>query len=331
MKNPVYCSVSIMLSTLALAQTVHAAEVSNQLEINGSLEAAYSASSGDSPHDYGTAFSKGKLETILKPTEQFNVNTSFLYEEDLHNVKTPVGLDEANATTHLLADNKLNLTAGRKYLKFGTFESKMVSDPLPLELGETRRNAVLEASSKQGNITATGYAFGGTAPKLDAEGKYKNGYGFSVGYVAEKAGIGADFMSNLAESNHFDNKALDKKIPAMSLHGNAQLANITLRAEHLAATKAFQPGDLGGGISTSAKPSATQLESDLDLQKDRTIALAWDKTSNAAEIDLPKQNLGAAYQQPIYKNLKGGVEVMQTKDYEGAKDKVLNVKLAYEF
>ena len=66
-------------------------------------------------------------------------------------------------------------------------------------------------------------------------------------------------MSNLAESDHFDNKALAKKIPAISLHGNAKVADITLKAEHLAATKAFQPDDLSGSITTSVKPSATQL------------------------------------------------------------------------
>lgn len=301
------------LVATTLSSPLWAAEISEQLEIYGTIELEYGASRGDSGNDYGTALATGALGATLKPNDTFDITTTFLYEEDLHEVATPAEVDEALITWHALPDAKFDLSAGKQYLPFGSFETAMVSDPLTLELGETRQDKVIMASGKPGNnISATAYGF---------EGESKDGYGIGIGYETENAHAGVDYLSSLLESN----------VGAVSIHGTVTRNRLTLTGEYLSATESFQAGDLDGTITAAAKPSATHLEASYDLNNDRTVAVAWNKTKDAAELELPEEYYGVAYRQPIYKALSGAVELVQAKGYDGAKDKTFTAQLAYEF
>lgn len=300
------------LIAASCSSPVLAVEVSDQLEVFGTIEVEYGASRGDSEHEYGTAFATGAFGATVKPNDKFDITTSWLYEEGLHEVETPLETDEAYVAWHVLPDEKLDLVAGKQYVPFGSFETAMVSDPLTLELGETRQDKVLTASGKMGNVSASAYGF---------EGEVEDGYGVAVGYELENANVGVDYLSSLLESD----------VPAMSVHGAVNLGRVTLLGEHLAATKSFKPGDLDGAITTEAKPTTTHLEAAYDLHNDRTIAVAWNQTREAEELELPKEYYGATYSQPIYKDLSGAVELIQSKQYTGEKDQALTVQLAYEF
>ena len=327
MKQPLWVS----LTVLALVSPVWAAEVSDQLEVFGNVEVQYGAIRGDVDHEYGTALSTAAVGAKVKPNDKFDVTASWLYEENLHSVETPLDIDEAYATWHALADEKLDISAGKKYLPFGSYTSAMISDPLTLQLGETRRDAVLQANGKNGNLSATGYIFEGKSTKPADEGDHKNGFGLGLGYENDKVGGGIHYMSNLAESDNFDPKDVARKIPAVSIHGQAELGRVTVIGEHLMATKSFQEGDLDEEITTAAKPSATQLEANLDLNNERVLAVAWNQTRNAEEIGLAKQFYGVTYGQPLFKDLTGAVELSEAKDYDNAKARALTLQLSYEF
>ncbi len=301
------------LMTTTLSSPLLAAEISEQLEVYGTIELEYGASRGDSGNDYGTALATGALGATFKPNDKFDITTTFLYEEDLHEVATPAEVDEAFVAWHALPDEKLDISAGKQYLPFGSFETAMVSDPLTLDLGETRHDKVLMASGKPSdNISATAYGF---------EGESKDGYGVGIGYATENAHAGVDYLSSLLESD----------VGAVSIHGTVTMNRVTLTGEHLSATESFKTGDLDGTITTQAKPSATHLEASYDLNNDRTVALAWNKTKDAEELELPEEYYGVAYRQPIYKDLSGALELVQVKGYDGAKDRAFTAQLAYEF
>lgn len=304
-----------LLATLiatALTTPALAVEVSDQLEVFGTIELEYGANRGDSGNDYGTALATGALGAVIKPNDKFDITTSWLYEEGLHEVETPLEIDEAFVTWHALPDEKLDITTGKKYLPFGKFESAMVSDPLTLDLSETRLDKVLEASGKNGNIHASIYGF---------EGEAENGYGARVGYSTEKTSVGVDYLSSL----------MDSEVPAIGLNGSVKLGRVTLLGEHVTASKSFKAGDLDGSITTDAKPSATHLEANFDLNNDRTVALAWNQTKEAEDIGLPKEYYGAAYRQPIYKDISGAVELIRSKSYQGEQDRTLTAQLSYAF
>lgn len=329
-------------------QTVQAVEVSDQLEVFGTIEVEYGnnkikAADGTSTTEKGSALATGAFGSIIKPNDKFDITTSFLYEEDLNAVATPLELDEAFVTWHAMPEEKLDITAGKKYLSFGKYDTSMVSDPLTLELGETNRKEVLQASTKNGNLSATGYLFNGEAEKTNGTGKHKSGFGLSVGYETEKLSGGIDYVSNITESGGFgDVNNASKKVPGVSIYGSTKLGNVTLMGEHLMATKAFQAGDLasadedGDGapdsvLDATAKPAATHLEAAFDLQNDRTIAIGWDKTKQAAQLGLDKTAYGVAYRQPLYKDLTGAIELRQSKGYDDAKTRALTAQVAYEF
>ncbi len=282
---------------------VMAVEVSDQLEINGLFEVEYGAIRSGDEHDYGTALATGALGVVLKPTDQFDIVTTWLYEEDLHAVATPLETDEAYITWHALPDAKLDIAAGKRYLPFGTFETAMIADPLTLELGETRQDKVLQASTSRDKWNASGYAF---------QGEEQDGYGLALWYGTETVQAGVDYLSSFQESD----------AAAVAVHSAAQLGKTTLVAEHLTAVDALDDGN---------KPSASHLEANYDLGKDRTAALAWNKTQAASSLDLPKQMYGVAYRQPLYKDLQGAVELQQSKAYDGMTTKAFTAQIAYEF
>jgi hypothetical protein len=78
-------------------------------------------------------------------TEWVNAHLLLLWEED---DTEPMDLDEGTITLGNLEKFPLYLTAGKMYVPFGAFESNMISDPLPLELGENRESVKLVMTTK---------------------------------------------------------------------------------------------------------------------------------------------------------------------------------------
>lgn len=244
---------------------------SDKVDVFGSVEVG-GGNAKKSPRmdGEGAELSSMSLGATYKPNDKFEISTSV--------IAAPLEVDEATVKWHALPNAKLDIVAGKKYLPMGnTTETEMISDPLTQQLSEIRRDTVLQASSKQGSFKAKGYVFNGKSSQGSVGGKRKNGYGLGIGYATKTASAGVDYLSNLAESNAIVVKNVAKNVPAVAVHGSLEMGHVTLLGEHLTATQAFQAGDLGGLIHAAIKPSATHLEADIDLQHERTVALAWSK------------------------------------------------------
>ena len=323
---------NLPLTLVLFSPIAQAVELNEQWSVTGTLEAEYQINRSQGKTEKGGYLSTAALGTTFKPNEKLEFNGSLLYEEDIAGVATKLELDEAYGTWHALPKDKLDLMLGKKYLPFGRFDSKMLSDPLTLELGETRTNTTLQANHKQGNITTAAYLFKGKAPKLNSNAEHKHGYGASLRYEHANTQAGIDYISNLGEAHKLNTA---RKIPGVALHAAKQINKVTLSAEHLSAIKSLQIGDLDnegdGGLTNKAKPSASHIEASIDLNKDRSLALAWNRTKQANALELSKQAYGIAYQQPVFKKLNGGIELMQNKAYDNIKSKSLTLQVAYEF
>ena len=323
---------SLPLGLVLFTSTVQAVELNEQWSINGTLEAEYQVNRSQGQTDKGGYISTAALGTSFKPNDKLEFNGSLLYEEDIAGVATKLEVDEAYATWHALPKDKLDVMLGKKYLPFGHFDSKMLSDPLTLELGETRTNQTLQINNKQGNITTAAYVFKGKAPNLNGTGEHKHGYGASLRYAHDTTQAGIDYIANLGEAQQLNTA---RKMPGVSVYAAKQINKVTLSAAHLTAIKSLQVGDLDnegdGGLTATAKPSASHIEASIDLNKDRSLALAWNRTHQATALALPKQAYGVTYQQPLLKKLNGGVELMQSKDYDNLKSNSLTLQVAYEF
>ena len=315
-------SLTCLCAGITLSGAAWALEVGDPAEVSGVVELEYGISRGDSGHEYAPLATKVEVEAAYKPSDKVDLHTLLLYEDK------QISVDEADITWHALPDKQLDVTAGKQYLPFGAFKKGMISNPLTKKLGETQSDKVLLVSNQRGDVRTQGYTFAGT-------GSQDTGYGMSVEYKTDAARVGVDYVSNLVESKHvvakFASNAFANAIPAVAVHGLAKLGRVTVIAEHITATQNVQPGDLNNKIKVAAKPATTQLEVDLDLHNDRTLALAWSGSSDAAQLKLVEEKLGVTYSQPLYKDLQGAMELMQSKDYDGTTDKTLTAQLAYAF
>ena len=334
-----------LLITSTLTSPAWAVNINEQVEITGGVQLIYGTR--DSEVDDGTgAISHEKVDgfaaqavtigTAYKPNEHVDATISALYEEEIDGVVTDPEIDQAFVTWHALPDDKLDISAGNQYLPFGKFETAMVHDPLTLDLGEGWRDKTLTATSKRGNLTTHGFVFAAEATQPDGS-KHDNGYGFGANYATETASIGAEYISNLAESGGFAdvNNSTDA-VPGVAVHGSTKLGRVTVLGEHVMATKSFQAGDLadadGGSLTAAEKPSATHVEADIDLNNDRTLAMSWNKTKDAdTQQGLAEKSYGVTYRQPIMKGIEGAVELMQATGYDDLKSKSVTAQLAYEF
>lgn len=323
------------LITTALTTPALAVEVSDQLELSGEFKAIYGhykQQEDDGSGNITTNTQKGvatqaaTLEAVIKPNDKFDITTSLLYEEEVNETVTPLEFDQAFVTVHALPDEKLDISVGKQYLPFGKFETGMIHDPVTLDFGEGWSDETVIASSKHGNITTHVYGFNG-------QSEQKGNYGVGVNYANEEQGrsVGIDYLANLSAPDNFAgvNNA-NNSVPGIALHGSARINDkVTLFGEHIFANKKFD-----NGVDAPVKPSTTHIEAQVDLGKDRMVAVSWESSKDAENSyfdGLPKRAYGVTYNQPLYKDLHGAVEVKQSKDYDGLKTDALTAQLSYAF
>ena len=136
------------------------------------------------------------VELALEASVNDNVDVEvvLLHEED----DTPLEVDVGVINLH---DERspLSLSLGQMYVPFGSFESNMVSDPLTLELGETRESTVLLNFESNG-ATAGFYLFN---PELGegADEDKATAFGLSLGYGNDTFSAGIDYISSIADTD----------------------------------------------------------------------------------------------------------------------------------
>lgn len=230
----------------------------------------------------------------------------FLYEQGENN--NTIAVDEATLT--FKPREGLDVTAGRMYVPFGKFDSHMVSDPLTLELAETQEEA-LQLGINSGNASGAAYVFNDDE---DGGGNIDD-YGVNLDYSTEDFGVGVSYISDVN----------DKGIAGVGIHASATVRKASVIAEHI------QVDAITLEDSSNAEPSATNLEVGLDMGNDRTVALAYQQTDAAASLELPETAAGMAYRMPVYDKASFAAEYMNNQGYDGSKDSVVTLQVAYEF
>ena len=156
-------------------------------------------------------------------------------------------------------------TFGRTYVPFGMFETRLVSDTLPLELGESQETAAVLGIGNDA-LHASAYVFNGASNDggEDEIEHFGARVGASGGGETVSWAVGADYLSSIADSDGLTGSVsapatLNDYVAGYAVHGRAEAAGFTLLAEYLAAADAFEPGELAFGGS-GAEPAAWQAE-----------------------------------------------------------------------
>lgn len=139
-----------------------------------------------------TGISEVGLSLAATVTDWLAVEAGFLYEHtDLGDRENVPGSEATFLETATLRfgppEGPWSVSAGQQFLPFGFFDTRMFSEPLTLELGETNEIAVSLGWSS-GGLTTTLFGFGRNDDLEAANGVA--GYGAAVSYSSEREETG---------------------------------------------------------------------------------------------------------------------------------------------
>ncbi|MDX9710637.1 MAG: LbtU family siderophore porin [Trichloromonas sp.] len=226
---------------------------------------------GDESSDLTLATAQVQLEVEIN--ENIGGHIVFLYEE-VEGEDDTVEVDEALIhLTHpfAVAGGRIGIYGGKMYVPFGMFNSRFVSDPLTLELGETNDTA-LYFDYLWGDLVEfkTGFFNG----EVDTVGDNNSIDSFVAAIEvtpAEGLSFGVSYISDLAESD--GELVADESLYRSSVAGGAAYLSasygiLTFEAEYLTALEDFDRdlvaanldlGDDASGLS-GRRPRTWNLE-----------------------------------------------------------------------
>lgn len=302
-----------------------AGKLADRLEFSGLVEIEAFAGKDFS----GAKTSDVSLATVeiglkAKITEVVAAHVLALYEEgeeDDHLI-----IDEGTITLGNAEKSPFHLTVGKMYVPFGSFTSAMVSDPLTLELAETRNTALLAGFAKAGWYGSL-YTFNGEVYETGGDDTMKT-FGANLGYKLEEGewqiDLGAGWLNNLGDSKSMrdhlatTSTTVDDFTEALALHGRLQYGDWSVLAEYIAALDSFQPGEMdfaGGG----ARPKAWQLELAYTTEvaeREVTLALGYQRTGEAVALGLPEHRYLGSIGIGIFAQTTLALEYRHDQDYD---------------
>ncbi|MCG5512440.1 LbtU family siderophore porin [Ectothiorhodospira shaposhnikovii] len=327
----------------ALAVTVTSAQAqmpeltwSGLLEIEANWAEDYEGGSGS---DLNLATVELGLEARFN--ELLSARVLLLYEDDGED--SEVEVDEAVISLGLPAMPGAYLEVGRQYVPFGRFETALVSDPLALELAETRETAALLGWESDQFYGAAWVFSGDTRDNL-------NGVGLNLGMLFDagpvEMDLGVAYTSTLGDSDTLQEVEAvveGKRVGGYNAYVTAVHGPFTLAAEYVVAEKRFDAGQLEFN-GKGARPSVwgVELAWELDgLQRPVTLAAAAQGSSEAFieedALELPRYRYLAGVSVALMDQLSLSFEYSHDRDYRerhggtGDSANAFVVQLAAEF
>lgn len=213
--------------------------LSGLLEVEAEYEAIQSDEGGDRKSS-DLKLATFELGVDVDAIRYVHAHALLLWEED---ETEPVDLDEGFVTLGAEEDFPGYLTAGKLYVPFGVFESHFISDPLTLELGETRESAVLVGYEDDLLGAALG-AFRGEVGKAGSDPRVNNLVAALNLTPVEGLTLGGSWITDIAEGagliDLIPEGEVEEFVGGASAYFILALGPLTLNAEYLGALKSFE-------------------------------------------------------------------------------------------
>jgi hypothetical protein len=310
----VLCNRRALLSVATLFCLGHGTVQAQESSWSGLVE----VESGSSIQDGTVSESSVTLATVELGYEHFlnqdlSVAILLLHEDG---DTEPAEIDHATINVNDVMG--FNFSLGRQYLPFGSYNSSLLSDPLTLEIGETRE-AAIGVNKSIGLVTAEAYMFQGDAQpssnakipdymaRLSIGDEGVISYSFDAYFISE-LGNSENMTAALANPG-----ALEKSVSGAGLSAQLSISPITLDAECLSAINAYSSNDLGG-----SRPMACHFEAGLTSRiksKETVFALGYGLTDEALSLELPQSRLSAAASVLAMQNMALSLEWAMDRDY----------------
>ncbi|ALP53385.1 hypothetical protein Tel_09600 [Candidatus Tenderia electrophaga] len=314
-----------------------------ELEFGGLVEAELFVGDEFTGADYSDiVLATIELGVDARLNDRVSAHLLMLHEDD---DTEPMEVDEGFISVRL--DHGLSVSAGRMYVPFGSFESHFITDPLTIELGETREAAAVLSYVGDNGLYGAVYAFNGDTIEAGNNGDETiDGVGGSIGYLWEDGDmsldVGLDYISNIADGDTTSDTlsggtyphTLQEYVNAMALHANYTRGPLAVFFEYMASDQ-YNVADLGFN-GRGAEPTAVNLEAGYDFGWS-TAMIGYQGTDEAVNLELPEHLILVGLSKEIYENTYLSAEYGMYEDYSSAaggtgNDKnLLTVQLAVEF
>ena len=268
-------------------------------------------------------------------TDWAAVEAGFLYEHtDLGERQNVVGSEATFLETATLRfgppEGPWSLAAGQQFLPFGVFDTRMISDPLTLEVGETNEISVSLGWSS-GGLQTTLFGFGKNDTLEAASGVA--GYGAAVSFSSERRetslalnlALTSDFsyatnmLSLLADTTANEGPA--DRTAGLSAHAALRYGAATLIAEYVGALESYAAREMEFA-GRGAQPASWLLEAAYDFDAggmNATAALGYQATREALALGLPARRLLAVVSVQLAEPFTLAVEWGRDGDYAAGK------------
>ncbi len=250
--------------------------------------------------------------------EGVNVQVALLHEED----DTDLEVDEAHIS---FEHGVMFASVGQVYVPFGGFASNLVSDPLTLEVGETRETAI-EAGVNTGLVAASVYVFNGDVDDNGATERSKTEmYGVSLvladGDDAFSYEFGLDYISSIADTDTLQDAVaggtVDDYVSGVSVDAAVIMGAANLNLEYTTARDEFESTELAFD-GKGAKPAAFNIEVGYLVNIagfETQLAASYQGTKEALALGLPEKRLAVAASTLIAQNTSLSLELARDYDY----------------
>lgn len=244
-------------------------------------------------------------------------------EEDNHLI-----IDEGTVTFGKLDVFPAFLTVGKMYLPFGSCVTNMISDTLPLEIGEINDSAALVGFQSSGFYGSL-YAFNGHLRERGEDDKI-DVWGASLGFARESddfsMDVALDWLNNIGDTDALGDYLedytgaceIDDYVQGLSAHILFQYGSFDFVAEYARALDEFQVDEMAFA-GTGAGPEAWSFEAGMtfDLLDRQTIfSLSYQGTDEALALGLPEDRFGAAITMFVLQNASVSLEYLHDEDYD---------------
>ncbi|KZK73852.1 MAG: hypothetical protein A3K90_03395 [Pelodictyon luteolum] len=221
---------------------------------------------------------------------------------------------------------------GRLTQSFGTFESSMISDPMTLELGETKLHASVKAGYEEGGLQGSLSVFKGDVQKT-GESEI-NSLVASIGWQKEvdsfRYGIGGSWTNNMADTDGLQgedgsaSRTTDDFVGGWSVNAMTGFGPFELRGEYLGACDNFTDGENSG-----KQPSAWSVEAGYQCKLPLHLALRYEGSDDFGTND---SRYGATLGWDVTDGAGLGFEYQRADNQTGTPDTdTFTVQLAMEF
>jgi hypothetical protein len=220
-------------------------------------------------------------------------------------------------------DGPWGIVAGQQYLPFGTFETAMISDPLTLEIGETRETAVLAGLEMNGFIGGV-CLFNGDKDDGDDD---INDYGAVLRYSQESDEMSFDvnvgYISNIGDADGFDDfldDEIEDDVEGFTTSVVFTPGPFTFITEYIAAMDDFDEADLAFN-DDGAEPEAFNIEAAYGFMlagKETTVAIDYQETDEAVALELPEERIRAGISVGIMEDTTLSFEYAHDDDYSSS-------------